>query len=117
MCWVKEADRREQEQIQKELTFNGENVVCVKTVPLEQNATNEPNVCVFPHVTEVATAPPPAYNTNYYPVAETWAPELDLDLDRSLSAPRTAQEERLAEARAQIELAEAAQRAADARAA
>ena len=113
MCWVEEADRREREQIQKELACNVENVVCVKAVPPEQNATNEPNVCAFPHVTEVA---PPAYNTAHYPVAEIPALRLDLDLDRFPPAPRTAQEARLAEARAQIELAEAAQRAAQAEA-
>ncbi|XDV23650.1 hypothetical protein PO909_028138 [Leuciscus waleckii] len=85
-------------------------------VPLEQNATNEPNLCVFPHVAETASAPPPDYNTNHYPVAEISALKLDLDLDRFPPAPRTAQEARLAEARAQIELAEAAQRAAQAEA-
>ncbi|XDV19439.1 hypothetical protein PO909_024909 [Leuciscus waleckii] len=65
---------------------------------------------------QVATAPPPAYNTAHYPVAEISALKLDLDLDRFPPAPRTAQEARLAEARAQIELAEAAQRAAQAEA-
>ena len=132
MCWVEEADRRERKQMQKELAFNAENVVCVKTVSPEQNATNKQNECVSPHVTEEATAPPPAYNTNHYPVAEISALRLDLDLDRSRTPQRTAQEleqdrqrmaqqmaakaERLAEARAQIELTLAAQRAAQAEA-
>ncbi len=96
-CWLKEADKRERKQMQKELT-GGKNEkceslsVCVSPPP---EPINPQYVCVSPHENAVRPAPP-EYKTHIYPTAQLNALKFDPDLD--CSPPRQPQQD--AQARA-----------------
>ncbi len=83
-CWLKEADKRERKQMQKELAGrkNGKcesGSVCVSAPP---EPTNPQYVCVSPHENTVRPAPP-EYKTHIYPMAQLSALKFDPDLDCS----------------------------------
>ncbi len=83
-CWLKEADKRERKQMQKELAGrkNGKcesGSVCVSAPP---EPTNPQYVCVSPHENTVRPAPP-EYKTHIYPMAQLSALKFDPNLDCS----------------------------------
>ncbi len=83
-CWLKEADKRERKQMQKELAGRKNEKcesgsVCVSAPP---EPTNPQYVYVSPHENTVRPAPP-EYKTNIYPMAQLSALKFDPDLDCS----------------------------------
>ncbi len=77
-CWLKEADKRERKQMQKELAGRKNEKceslsVCVSAPP---EPTNPQYVCVSPHENAVRSAPP-EYKTHIYPVARLDALKFD----------------------------------------
>ncbi len=96
-CWLKEADKRERKQMQKELAGRKNEKceslsVCVSAPP---EPTNPQYVCDSPHENTVRPAPP-EYRTHSYPMASLSALKFDPDLD--CSPPRQPQQD--AQARA-----------------
>ncbi len=84
-CWLKEADKRERKQMQKELAGRKNEKcesksVCVSAPP---EPTNPQYASVFPHENAVRPAPP-EYRTHIYPIAQLSALKFDPDLDCSL---------------------------------
>ncbi len=111
VCWLKEADKRERKQMQKELAGRKNEKceslsVCVSAPP---EPTNPQYVCVSPHENAVRPAPP-EYKTHIYPVAQLDALKFDPDLD--CSPPRQPQQD--AQARAARDAEQAAREAAQA---
>ncbi len=111
-CWLKEADKRERKQMQKELAGRKNEKcesgsVCVSAPP---EPTNPQYVCVSPHENTVRPAPP-EYKTHIYPMAQLSALKFDPDLD--CSPPRQPQQDAQARAArgAEREAREAAQAA------
>ncbi len=105
-CWLKEVDKRERKQMQKELAGRKNEKceslsVCVSAPP---EPTNPQYVCVSPHENAVRPAPP-AYKTHIYPVAQLDALKFDPNLD--CSPPRQPQQD--AQAREAAQAAQAAQ--------
>ncbi len=96
-CWLKEADKRERKQMQKELAGRKnekcESLSACGSAPPEP--TNPQYVCVSPHENTVRPAPP-EYKTHSYPMAQLSALKFDPDLD--CSPPRQPQQD--AQARA-----------------
>ncbi len=91
-CWLKEADKRERKQMQKELAGRKNEKcesgsVCVSAPP---EPTNPQYVCVSPHENTVRPAPP-EYKTHIYPMAQLSALKFDPDLD--CSPPRQPQQD------------------------
>ncbi len=96
-CWLKEADKRERKQMQKELA-GGRNEKCESLsacVSAPPEPINSQYVCVSPHENAVRSAPP-EYETHIYPMAQLSALKFDHDLD--CSPPRQPQQD--AQARA-----------------
>ncbi len=113
-CWLKEADKRERKQMQKELAGRKNEKceslsVCVSAPP---EPTNPQYVCVSPHENAVRPAPP-EYKTHIYPMAQLDALKFDPDLD--CSPPRQPQQDaqaaQAAEAGRAAQAAQAAQTA------
>ncbi len=96
-CWLKEADKRERKQMQKELAGRKnekcESLSACGSAPPEP--TNPQYVCVSPHENTVRPAPPD-YKTHIYPMAQLGALKFDPDLH--CSPPRQPQQD--AQARA-----------------
>ncbi len=110
-CWLKEEDKRERKQVQKELAGRKNEKceslsVCVTAPP---EPTNPQYVCVSPHENAVRPAPP-EYKTHIYPVAQLDALKFDPDLD--CSPPRQPQQD--AQARAARDAEQAAREVAQA---
>ncbi len=77
-CWLKEADKRERKQMQKELAGRKNEKcesgsVCVSAPP---EPTNPQYVYVSPHENTVRPAPP-EYKTHIYPMAQLSALKFD----------------------------------------
>ncbi len=96
-CWLKEADKRERKQMQKELAGRKNEKceslsVCVSAPP---EPTNPQYASDSPHENAVRPAPP-EYRKHIYPIAQLSALKFDPDLD--CSPPRQPQQD--AQARA-----------------
>ncbi len=119
-CWLKEADKRERKQMQKELAGRKNEKceslsVCVSAPP---EPTNPQYASDSPHENAVRPAPP-EYRKHIYPIAQLSALKLDPDLD--CSPPRQPQQDAQARAargaeREERETAQAAQTEAAGRA-
>ncbi len=119
-CWLKEADKRERKQMQKELAGRKNEKceslsVCVSAPP---EPTNPQYASDSPHENAVRPAPP-EYRKHIYPIAQLSALKFDPDLD--CSPPRQPQQDAQARAargaeREERETAQAAQTEAAGRA-